>query len=385
MASGLGSMIAPNLASSLCALAVPKASKVTVSLSPGSIAANGATTATATATVTDAGGKPVSGDHVAFTSSDSGDKIGAVTDHGNGTYTAKITSSPVVHQVTITATDSSVSPAVAGRATLSQTAGASVIAVDGSDNSLHVQAPQLSAGWHNLGGTILGAPAVAAVPSSGAYANPLFVAVANDHNLWIRSLTAGWQKLVSGYCLDNPAALVTGSTLYVACEASNHTLWYGKTTLPASGLPHIGGLSSLGGGLSAGPAMATVAGTPTFFISAGNHKLWTRTVSTGWVARTLTCNGHPAAGVAPGGSTTYVACDGAGGALSVMTNSGSGWSSATNYGGAISDGPGLAVTKAGAFFWGVSNGGLWVTHSPSRWTSAGISGVQHGAGAVAVG
>ena len=46
-----------------------------------------------------------------------------MTDHGNGTYTATITSSTVVHAVTITATDSSVSPNVTGHATLTQTPG----------------------------------------------------------------------------------------------------------------------------------------------------------------------------------------------------------------------------------------------------------------------
>jgi Invasin, domain 3 len=99
------------------------AASVTVSLAPASIAANGTSTSTATATVKDAAGLAIVGDHVGFSSSDSGEKIGAVTDNHNGTYTATITSSTSAHQVTITATDSSVSPSVPGQATLTQTAG----------------------------------------------------------------------------------------------------------------------------------------------------------------------------------------------------------------------------------------------------------------------
>ncbi len=97
------------------------ATTVTVGLSPGSIAANGTAKTVATATVRDAGGHLIAGDHVTFTSNDSGEKIGAVTDHGNGNYSATIISSKTVHQVTITAQDSSVSPTISGHATLTQT------------------------------------------------------------------------------------------------------------------------------------------------------------------------------------------------------------------------------------------------------------------------
>ena len=102
---------------------VGPATSVVVGLAPSSIVANGSSTSTATATVTDAEGHPIAGDAVSFSSTDSGDTIGSVTDHGNGTYTATITSSTAAHAVTITATDSSVSPHVSGQATLTQTPG----------------------------------------------------------------------------------------------------------------------------------------------------------------------------------------------------------------------------------------------------------------------
>lgn len=98
------------------------AATVTVSLSPASITADGASHTTAVATVTDADLDAVAGDHVSFSSSDPGDTIGPVTDDGNGTYTTTITSSTAAGEATITATDSSVAPSVSGRATLTQTA-----------------------------------------------------------------------------------------------------------------------------------------------------------------------------------------------------------------------------------------------------------------------
>jgi hypothetical protein len=93
---------------------------VSVSVSPSSIVADGRSTSTATATVTNAG-VPVTGANVSFTSSDSGEAIGAVTDHGDGTYTATITASNTVGTATITATDNSASPPVSATTTLTQT------------------------------------------------------------------------------------------------------------------------------------------------------------------------------------------------------------------------------------------------------------------------
>jgi hypothetical protein len=94
---------------------------VSVSLSPAKITADGQATATATATV-QAGGNPVKGDAIAFTSSDGDVKIGPVADHGDGTYTATITSSHTVGGATITATDTSEDPGETGTATLTEAA-----------------------------------------------------------------------------------------------------------------------------------------------------------------------------------------------------------------------------------------------------------------------
>jgi hypothetical protein len=97
------------------------ATHLTLSLSPTSIAANGSSTSVATATITDAAGDSATAETVNFAASDPGVKIGTVTNNGDGTYSATITSSGTAGAVTITATDTSATPNVAGQATLTQT------------------------------------------------------------------------------------------------------------------------------------------------------------------------------------------------------------------------------------------------------------------------
>jgi len=98
---------------------------VTVTLSPGAIAANGSSTSTATATVIDVQGHPLPAETITFSSSDPNEHIGATTNNGNGTYTATITSSTTVGFVAITATDTSVTPHASGQALLGQAANSS--------------------------------------------------------------------------------------------------------------------------------------------------------------------------------------------------------------------------------------------------------------------
>jgi hypothetical protein len=94
---------------------------ITVVLSPSVFIANGTSKTIATATVTDLTGAGVPGDQLSFSSSDPGQTVGPVTDNGNGTYTATITSSTTVGSATITAKDTSVTPNLMATASLTQT------------------------------------------------------------------------------------------------------------------------------------------------------------------------------------------------------------------------------------------------------------------------
>ena len=81
-----------------------RAFHITVTLTPASVVADGRSDSTAVATVTDAQGHPVSGDTVAFSTSDPGVRFSPMSAAG-GTYTATLTSSTVAGRVAVAATD----------------------------------------------------------------------------------------------------------------------------------------------------------------------------------------------------------------------------------------------------------------------------------------
>lgn len=93
------------------------AAHISLSVSPSSIRADGSSIATVLATVTDAFGNAKPGQQVTLISSDSGERLSAVTDGGNGNYSATVTSSTQVGQVTLTASDGGLQ----ATATLTQT------------------------------------------------------------------------------------------------------------------------------------------------------------------------------------------------------------------------------------------------------------------------
>jgi hypothetical protein len=91
---------------------------VLVAVAPAKIVADGKSTATVTAAVVDAAFEAIAGEPVTFSTNDPGVSIGQVTDHGDGTYTATLTSSTTAHAVTVTARDG----AITGSTTLTEIA-----------------------------------------------------------------------------------------------------------------------------------------------------------------------------------------------------------------------------------------------------------------------
>jgi hypothetical protein len=91
-------------------VADPAAYQVSVSTIDSSIPANGASTTAVTAVVVDQYGNALPGDTVDFSSTDPGIDFGPVTDNGDGSYTATVTSSTTAGSPTITATDTSNTP-----------------------------------------------------------------------------------------------------------------------------------------------------------------------------------------------------------------------------------------------------------------------------------
>jgi hypothetical protein len=99
------------------ATAASSAHSVTVSTADSSLPADGLSTTSVTAVIVDQFDNALAGETVEFSSSDPGISFGPVTDNGDGSYAAKVTSSTTSGSPTITATDTSHTP-VDGSTTL---------------------------------------------------------------------------------------------------------------------------------------------------------------------------------------------------------------------------------------------------------------------------
>ena len=281
----------------------------------------------------------------------------AFQDNANGTATLGGTPAAATggsYPITITASNT-VSPAASQDFVLTVAGAivpADVAAVAAEPNgTVEISGAGTAPGWHSLGGDALGAPAVAAIPTPNGLYTPLIFEVGTSHGLYARTLSSGWQPVGLTSCYDSPAAVVAGGKLYVACDGLGHALYMGSTTIPTNGaLPTVTNSQSLGGVLSAGPAIATWNGVLTFFTTGTNDRLYTRTLAASYVEQPETCIGHPAAGTSPGaGGVTYVACQGTGSTMWAVTSR-TGYASPVNYGGILVNGPGVAATSAGPIF-----------------------------------
>jgi len=211
----------------------------------------------------------------------------------------------------------------------------------------------------------------------------LYIALGTDHQLWIRSDTLVWQNLAPSirlYCIDNPAATLSGSTLVVACQGGDHALYSMTAAIPPAGLPVVTGFTPLGGLTLYGPAVAVVNGTLTYFVVGTDGRPWWRTESQGWSPLSAWCTGH--LGLATSGATSYLACHGGDNALWVSTNSGSGWSGFSSLGGTLIDGPAVAGTSSGpVYVVEGTDGAVWQT-TGSGWQPVG-GGILSGTAATA--
>jgi polyvinyl alcohol dehydrogenase (cytochrome) len=261
---------------------------------------------------------------------------------------------------------------------------------EGADGQLWAQAPQLASGWQPLGGRIIAAPAVAAAPNPGGAtpAQPLFIGTGTDSRLWIRSAATTWQAVGGAKCIGGPAAVITGTTssglaLTVACRGTDNALWYSTVPVPSSGLPTFTTWNTLGGVLSAGPAVAPVGGTLTFFVQSSTGQLQTRTLATGYTVMPWSCTGQPAAALQAASGVTTFACTSTGGALLESASSGSGWTTAASLGGRLLGGPGVGAASLETVFVGEgTNQAVWEV-TLAGWTSLGGK-VVGGVGAAAL-
>ena len=233
---------------------------------------------------------------------------------------------------------------------------ARVVAAVGSDNSPWQQRD--GGGWNLLGGGLLGAPAVVSVPQ-GNVGSPLYIGVGGDHDLFVRTASHIWQRLDASpvYCIDNPAATLSGGILTVTCQGGDHGLYRAQQggilpdVLP---LFHISNWTALGGFLTAGPAVAAVPGRGIDIMVLGTSNAIYEYYSGGFHADAFRCIGHPALATDPAGMS-YFGCHGLDGALWWSQNDGStnagNWFNTASLGGGILDGPAIAATNLGPTFY----------------------------------
>ena len=247
----------------------------------------------------------------------------------------------------------------------------------GTDGHLWVNP---GSGWQTRGGGLIAAPALVGIHQSNNSVVPLYIVTSNDHNLWVRNDTSNWQPLDSNgpvYCNGSPGAALHGSTLYVACQGGDGALWYASTPAPtgtalpvfAAGSWHPGG-----GRLSAGPALADVNGTMTFFANGTDGVIYTEPAGSNnaFVATNWRCVGAPAAGTQ--GSKTYFASTAGDNQLwyATCTTTCTGVS-AIALGGVLVGSPAVSAnTGATRFFGEGQDGAVWeITLGVGTWSSDG--------------
>jgi hypothetical protein len=132
------------------------------------------------------------------------------------------------------------------------TSARAVVAVHGAHDALYANAPGSTA-MHNLGGHLIGAPAVAF--ADGKY---FFVAETTDGDLEIRTERTSWAPLVRhAFTCSQPDIASNGAALAVAC-LHHTTLYAAKLAVPAHGLPMLSTLKKQGGKYSIGAAVSFV-------------------------------------------------------------------------------------------------------------------------------
>jgi hypothetical protein len=292
-----------------------------------------------------------------------------------------------------------IQPASAAQITRSNAQGPqTAIAVIGAQNVVYVD--ENNTGFHNLwNGTGLNTPSI--VDDGGT---PYYMVVGDDHNLWIATDAWAWKPLgASGVFCYDIGAVLTGTTLTLACEGIDHAVYAGSTIIPAPGQPpsYLVGMHSIGGfipGTAGGAAVGIVNSKVTYFATGevgdqgGNE--WISTGKGGFSSTPWTCKGQ--GGIGYNGAVSFFVCHGSDDAPWYTTNSGSGWSGTRSLGGAIADdaSPGIAVfgdATANVYVHGTDDA-VWVDPSVAPggkgngwkslggWTSSGVGGSSLGAG-----
>ncbi|KUF07393.1 hypothetical protein AUL38_09360 [Leucobacter sp. G161] len=216
------------------------AADLTAELADPSLPADGVATTTVTAQLADAHGNAVLGDRLTVTASDPAVQIGSVENVGGGYYVADVTASTVAGEVTLTVTDTSVTPALTQTVTLKQLAGAAhtvtgvladpqLVANGTSSTTLTITAADAH-------GNLLAGEAVTAVAADGATVGPV---TDNGDGTYTATVTSSTRAGVAVITVTDssvtPAVTSTVTLAQVAGPARSLTAELTEYFLPADG------------------------------------------------------------------------------------------------------------------------------------------------------
>lgn len=197
---------------------MPPATGMSLAFSQSTVVADGASTFTATATMRDAEARPVTGETVVFSSTDPGQLIGPTTDHGNGTYSATITASTTVSNVSVTASGGGLSAA----RTVVQTVGppASVVFLNAP-----VSGP--------ADGSTVFPVAFAVLDAQGRYAAPTALQIgSSDPGQQLGGFTMPFPGLYTGNLTASTRAGASTVTVSISGTSPNVVSSFTMTQLP---------------------------------------------------------------------------------------------------------------------------------------------------------
>jgi len=257
-----------------------------------------------------------------------------------------------------------------------------VVALRGSNGALYVHREGTS-GFVNLGGQISTAPSVVATGGVTYY-----VAGVANGNVYARTDTLPWQAMRPAGTVNckEPGAAALGTTIVVGCQGTNNQLYRASGPIVPGRVPSLGGFTSMGGQISAGPALATVVGVVNFFVTSPKTTVYVSTTRGVFNPLPYACMGRPAVGRSGLARVTWLACTGSDKALHAARNTGAGWPGSGNFGGRVVGSPGVAVQSNGSATAFVEGLNLAVYSRPltATGTFAGVGGKASPDGVTAV-
>lgn len=243
-----------------------------------------------------------------------------------------------------------------------------VVVVTGTNQQVYYHLTGTST-FTGLGGATTYTPSVMVTPSNTVYV----LVTGTDNHLYVRTTGSAWQRVdsASAYCGPSAMAMTGASgnsiTAVVGCRGRDGALHTSTSTFSDGGYPSWTTLTSWGGQISDGPAIAvpTGGGTPTFFVTGINRppasNVYAKSSPTGAWSQvgSYSCASRPAVSVT--GASTQLACLLDTGAPMYAVNNGAGWPAPAVLSGRLLHAPAIVRSTSGttSLYAEGGDGALW--------------------------